>query len=90
MKELTLAQAKEIANLDISVGIAIAIDELEKYGFDCNYYWSTMANYSALCTWRDEGYDELNIKTRDELYDRLGIRDLMTKAYTEVVYDKRR
>ena len=90
MRQITMYEAKQVAALDIKVGIAVAIDELEKLGFDCKYYWDTMAAYqdSIDNIWQDNNYDEMNIETRDKLFDKLGIRDIMTKAYTEVVYDK--
>lgn len=76
----TLKDAIKIASTDYNVGVASAIDELESMGFDCDYYWDKMYTIDD----DDDNYDEINLETRDELFDKLGIKDLMSKAYDTV------
>ena len=80
----TLKDAIEIAYKDANVGISSAIDELEKKGFDCSSYWNKMCRIDDT----DDNFDEINLETRDRLFDRLGIKDLMLKAYDMVDNNK--
>lgn len=74
-KKLSLGEAEKIAMYDYNIGIAYAISELEKMGFNCSYYWQKMDDI-------DE--DNLNIKTRDELFKKLHIYKIMQKAYNNI------
>ena len=75
-----LEDAIKVAKVDYNVGICWAIYELQKW-FDCSYYWGIMDQIEI-----DHDYfDEINIKTRDNLYQKLGIEKLMNKAY-EIVW----
>jgi len=78
MKKFTLKQGLEVAKKDYFGGVSLAIELLEDMGFDCSYYWQTMAKVD------EEDADEMNLKTRDALYKRLGIMETMEKAYNKV------
>ena len=82
-KEFTYEDALEIAKTDRDVGVMSAIEKLEGKGFDCSDYF---AIYTHL-TDGQEVDDEVNLKARDDLFVKLGIKDLMDKAYEEV-WDK--
>lgn len=82
MGKFTMKQALEVAEIDCGekgVGVSSAICRLGEMGFDTSYYWNTMDKYV-----NDVDEDNMNIKTRDELYRRLGISKLMEKAYEKV------
>lgn len=71
----------EVASADYNWGVLFAIEVLEKYNFDCSYYWDTMKNIP-----KDLDTDEINLETRDKLYKKLGIYSLMQKAYKKIWY----
>ena len=62
--------------LDCSVGINIAVLKLDEYGFKVGDYFKAIDGHTD-----DEDFDELNIKARDALYEKLGIAKKMAKAY---------
>lgn len=73
---LNLDEAKHIALVDYNFGVSTAIERLTELGFDTSYYWQTMDAY-----WDDVDKDNMNLKTRDELYKRLEISEIMKRAY---------
>lgn len=79
MKKLSLKDAISVAKQDVRVGVYFAIKKLGELGFDTSYYWDTMNDY-----WQDPDEDDMNLKTRDELFRRLGITEIMERAYTIV------
>ena len=82
MKKLSLKDAISVADLDCGengVGVSTAIERLDELGFDTSYYWDTMKDY-----WQDPDEDDMNLKTRDELFRRLGITEIMERAYAIV------
>lgn len=75
---MTHEQALQVAKADCYSGICFAIEKLEELGFDCDYYWETMSQVD------DVDEDNLNIDTRNKLYEKLGIVDIMQRAYEEI------
>lgn len=78
MKKITLEQCKKVAEKDSNIGISAAVEELQKLGFNCSYYWDVMNKVE------DVDEDNLNIKTRNKLYKKLHISKLMKKAYEKI------
>jgi hypothetical protein len=76
--KLTLKQAIIVAKTDYEHGIIWAIDKLAEMGFDCRYYYKTMAQIE------DVDKDNLNLKTRDKQFALLGISEIMNRAYDKV------
>lgn len=89
-----------IAYLDKNVGVMSAIIQLEHdFGFDCSYYWDTMdkvGDGDIDDSIFENGIEEepgdtfiecTNLCIRDRLYRRLGIYEIMDKAYEEAAED---
>ena len=79
-----LENAIEVAEQDYNIGVYDAIDKLAFYGFNCDSFWATIND--AI---KKYGYDldsEIFLNARDNLYKKLGIEDLMKKAY-EIVWE---
>lgn len=76
---LTKKQAIKVAKADYDLGIIFAVDLLANFGFDCSYYYEAIAKHDC-----DIDDDDFNIKTRNNLFKRLGIEKLMTLAYDKI------
>ena len=78
-KKLDLELAIKVAQIDCEVGILSAMEELHKNGFNCKWYFKKMNKYE------DVDEDNMNIKSRDKMYKKLGIYETMQEAY-EIVW----
>ena len=75
---MTYEQAKQVARADELSGICFAVDKLEELGFDCASYHKEISESD------EQNFDADNIQARNHLYERLGIMDIMKRAYEEV------
>ena len=78
VKAMTYDDALKVAKADYYSGICFAIDELERQGYYCTSYHEEIAQSN------EENFDADNIKARNNLYVRLGIVEIMQRAYDEV------
>ena len=94
----TLEDAIDVAYDDHYIGILDGVEELEKKGFDCSYYYEKINDLedpddSGVDEETGIPYDNANIYYRDKLWEKLGIKEIMEKAYDILdlyVYDKRK
>lgn len=77
-KKISFELAKEIATIDCEIGILSAMEELHRNGFNCKWYFKKMRKYE------DVDQDNMNIKTRDKMFKKLGIYETMQIAYESV------
>lgn len=75
---MTYEQAKAVAKKDYYSGICFAIYKLEELGYDCTSYWEEIDKST------EENFDSDNIMARNNLYVRLGIVEIMQRAYEEL------
>ena len=86
----TSEDAKVIAQEDLDNGILSAMLLLkDKYGFDISYYLDNINELEDVDSSgidKDSGkyYDNANIYYRDKQFEKLGIKELMEKAYDDV------
>ena len=85
------AVADRVVRADRGDGVDNGIEELEKFGFDCSYYWEILNNLEDPdASLEENGIDEEEDDTyiecttlciRDRLFRRLGIYGAMMDAY---------
>ena len=75
---LSYGQAYQVARKDYYCGICFAIDMLEELGYDCSSYHEEMKHST------EENFDSDNIIARNNLYARLGIVEIMQRAYEDI------
>ena len=86
----TFEDAKIIAQEDLESGILDAMLLLrDKYGFDISYYLDNTNDLEDVDSHgvdKDSGehYSNANIYYRDKQFEKLGIKELMEKAYDDV------
>jgi len=74
-KKFNFNDALEIARMDAQVGVLSAMELLQEKGFNCKYYFSIMNKEKNL------NNDDLNLLTRDKQFKKLGIFEIMQRAY---------
>ena len=85
-KEFDSDDALKVAKEDYEVGIYSAMELLrDTYGFDTSYYF-THIDSSGVDGDTGENYSDANIYYRDKQFEKLGISDLMNRAY-DIVWD---
>ena len=91
-KKFDSNDALKVAKEDYEVGIYSAMELLrDTYGFDTSYYFNHIdslddADASGVDSDTGEKYSNANIYYRDKQFEKLGISDLMNRAY-DIVWD---
>lgn len=91
-KEFDSDAALKVAKEDYDVGIYSAMELLrDTYGFDTSYYFTHIdslddVDSSGVDGDTGENYSDANIYYRDKQFEKLGISDLMNRAY-DIVWD---
>lgn len=89
-KKFDFDDALKVARKDYEIGISSAMELLrDTYGFDTSYYFDHIdslddVDASGVDEETGESYSNANIYYRDKQFEKLGISDLMTKAYDAV------